>query len=57
MPYLKACHCAGERIYHWAPPADGKRSADYRERLARALAQGAARGRVAKGGSAAMAEC
>lgn len=40
---------AGERIIHIVPDPEGKRASEYRERLARALAQGAARGRVAKG--------
>ena len=40
---------AGERIIHIVPGSEGKRATEYRERLARALAQGAARGRVAKG--------
>jgi len=38
---------AGERILH-LPDREGKRVTEYRERLARALAHGAARGRVAK---------
>lgn len=39
---------AGERIIHIVPGSEGKRATEYRERLARALAQGSARGRVAK---------
>ncbi|KAK9820871.1 hypothetical protein WJX81_008233 [Elliptochloris bilobata] len=38
----------GERIFHIVPDPEGKRAMEYRERLARALAQGAARGCVAK---------
>ena len=40
--------CAGERIYHIVPDPEGKRATEYHARLARALALGAARGRVAK---------